>query len=132
MPVDREITRPMLGADQEPTALTWKSTLRSPTASPRGPHRSRSRTRSAAALLSSSMRSRTPSPTIKSIDKNSSLRKSSRFNLNLDFQTNFIVLYKKNQLSNKMEEQLSVSGQSAYNLNKIINRVHSTTTRRFS
>ena len=79
MPIDREITRPMLGTDQEPTAITWKSTLRSPVSSPRGPtqtRQSRSRTRSSNALQSS-LRSRTPSPLNQSLNNSSSnLRKS--------------------------------------------------------
>lgn len=80
MPLDREITRPMLGTDQEPTSITWKSSLRSPVSSPRGPsqtQRSRSRTRSSTAALQSSMRSRTPSPLNKSLNNSTSnLRKS--------------------------------------------------------
>lgn len=79
MPIDREITRPMLGTDQEPTAITWKSTLRSPVSSPRGPtqtRQSRSRTQSSNALQSS-LRSRTPSPLNQSLNNSSSnIRKS--------------------------------------------------------
>ena len=58
MPLDREITRPMLGTDQEPTSRTWKSSLRSTSPSPRSSRQSRSRTRSND-LLKSSLRSRT-------------------------------------------------------------------------
>jgi len=78
MPVDREITRPMLGTDQEPTALTWKTTLRSPSESVSGPRLSRSRSRSAG-VLKDSLRGRTPSPLNKSIEYQPSkteLRKS--------------------------------------------------------
>ncbi|XP_067928478.1 myosin heavy chain, clone 203-like isoform X1 [Watersipora subatra] len=83
MPIDREITKPMLGDNQEPTALTWKSTLRTPTESPRGPHQSRSRTRSAG--MTQSLRSRTPSPAMKSLSKDNNLRKSSSGKLGTSF-----------------------------------------------